>query len=110
MFLTVKRIYQSYQSGIEIYGFLTYLYAIAQDSINRTKVELKFWSMDKNDPLYEATINRTKVELKCIKMVWIESGNLTINRTKVELKYFWTVLPGRPNVTCYQSYQSGIEI
>ena len=76
--------YQSYQSGIEM--TIIALYLRFHDSINRTKVELK-WSSPG---------------------VTTAASLLPINRTKVELKFSECVFFGITSF--YQSYQSGIEI
>ena len=121
--------YQSYQSGIEM--TIIALYLRFHDSINRTKVELKWSSPGVTTAASLLPINRTKVELKCTSSaIMARSMNYqsyqsgieiffkiilfilfcnTINRTKVELKSVSGLL-NPVDCRSYQSYQSGIEM
>ncbi len=77
-------------------------------AINRTKVELK-WLGHYRDSTTARPINRTKVELKYLLLLICQFLYGTINRTKVELKFVSGIKIIR--MYCdYQSYQSGIEM
>ena len=125
---TELHIYQSYQSGIEIFPRFSHIHISLLYQSYQSGIEMQ---NGQNGYFCSESINRTKVELKSviedhlwrycslsIVPKWNWNGwygccglhwSHAINRTKVELK-FRTAWYRSFQLLFYQSYQSGIEM